>query len=167
MCDFPPLLLLFQVEIAPPLLGKFQSLVLDNRDLAGLARCLSPDDGGGDQGPNNTGGSGGGFANNAQQQQQQQRDRPQRSDFLPLSVADMNSGYNNAAGRLGSGGGGGGDRSPPRSCCSGVVEHTLPLDSPCDNSLFSFGSTTSIAEDEVGCVYNWPAYVHTFTHTVK
>lgn len=29
-----------KVEIAPPLLGKFQSLLLDNRDLEGLARCL-------------------------------------------------------------------------------------------------------------------------------
>lgn len=32
-----------QVEISAPLLGKFKTLVLDNKDLAGLARCLPPD----------------------------------------------------------------------------------------------------------------------------
>lgn len=167
VCGFT-LLLLLQVEIAPPLLGKFQSLVLDNRDLAGLARCLPPDGGGGDHGANNTGGAG--FANDAQQQQQQQRDRSLRPDFLPSNMADVNSGYNYAVGRLGSGGGGGGDdgdRSPPQSSTPAVMEHTLPLDSPCDNSLLSFGSSTSIAEDEVGCVpVHWaasgrPAGVHT------
>lgn len=32
-----------KVEIAPPLLGKFQALLLNNRDLEGLARCLPSD----------------------------------------------------------------------------------------------------------------------------
>lgn len=30
------------MEIAPPLLGKFQALILDTLDLEGLARCLPP-----------------------------------------------------------------------------------------------------------------------------
>lgn len=145
----PPPLTPPQVEIAPPLLGKFQTLVLDNRDLAGLARCLPPDSGSrspngggsGNQSPVGgaaSGGGGGGDGRDAvgdAQQQPQQRERP-RPDLLPLNVADMNSGY---AGRVGSAGGGGG---------ADVGEHTQPLDSPSNTSLFSFGSSTSMAEED-------------------
>ena len=136
--------------------------MLDNRDLAGLARCLPPDSGsrspnGGGGGSGSSGhqspvggaaiaagvaGDGRGGAGDAQQQRE--RLRP---DLLPLNVNDMNSGY--YAGRTGSGGGGG-----------DVGEHTLPLDSPSNNSLFSFGSSTSMAEeDEVGRGFGFRAHV--------
>lgn len=52
----------------------------------------------------------------------------------------MNSGY--YAGRVGSGGGGGGGGGADGG------EHTPPLDSPGNNSLFSFGSSTSMAEED-------------------
>eukprot|EP00903_Cladosiphon_okamuranus_P009035 g8638.t3 len=150
-----------QVKIAPPLLGKFQSLVLDNRDLAGLARCLPPDSGGrspnaaggsGMQSPVGgaavaAGGSGGGGGDgrrssvDAQQHQPQQQRERLRPDLLPLNVNDMNSGYcAGNAGSGGSGGAGGGGRD--------AGEHTQPLDSPSNISLFSFGSSTSMAEED-------------------
>lgn len=103
-----------QVVIAPPLLGKFESLLLDNRDLAGLARCLPP-----------------GIGEKAKDEQPERR-RP--SNLLSLNTGDLG---NSIGGIVGGGGGGGG--SGPFS----------PLGSPGGRSVFSFGSSTTIGEDEV------------------
>ncbi|CAM9832319.1 unnamed protein product, partial [Ectocarpus fasciculatus] len=138
-----------QVEIAPPLLGKFQSLVLDNRDIEGLARCLPRPaaDNNGDRRPATGGATGGGDTRPRQQQQQQQQPRV-RPDLSLLNVADMNSGYHGVAGGGDGGGKHGSPGDSPRAWAA--VEHgQQPLDSPGGNSLISFGSSTTMADDEV------------------
>lgn len=134
--------------------------MLDNRDIAGLARCLPRPaaDNDGDRRPaigGATAGGGGGGGDTRPQQQQQQQQQRVRPDLSPLNVADMNSGYHG----VGSGGGGsGGEHGSPGDSprAWAAVEHgQQPLDSPGGNSLISFGSSTTMADDEVGGWCGW------------